>query len=117
MKEALEFDRTVTRLRDAFKAEEVATAPGIIDLCLTCGTCAGGCPATGVDGWDIRKVVRAAILGLDEEVINSKFPWVCTLCGRCEHACPMNIDLVRLIRTARGSSSAGTRSLECFTRA
>ncbi len=101
MKEAILVDRKVTRLRDVFNAEEVKTSPGAIDLCLTCGTCAGGCPVTGVDGWDVRKVVRAALLGLDEEVINSKFPWVCTLCGRCEHGCPMGIDLVRLIRAAR----------------
>ncbi len=56
---------------------------------------------TGVDGLDVRKVVRLALLGLDQEVIDSKFPWVCTLCGRCEHACPMNIDLLKLLRSAR----------------
>ena len=72
------------------------------DLCLTCGTCAGGCPITGVDGLDVRKVVRLALLGLDQEVIDSKFPWVCTLCARCEHACPMKIDLTKLLRSARG---------------
>jgi len=71
------------------------------DLCLTCGTCAGGCPVTGIDGLDVRKVVRLALLGLDQEVIDSKFPWVCTLCARCEHACPMNIDLTKMLRSAR----------------
>jgi heterodisulfide reductase subunit C len=71
------------------------------DLCLTCGTCAGGCPVTGVDGLDVRKVVRLALLGLDQEVIDSKFPWVCTLCARCEHACPMGIDLTKMLRSAR----------------
>lgn len=90
-----------TRLIDHFTQEQVATAPGVLDLCLTCGTCAGGCPATGIDGWDMRKAVRAVLLGLEDELISSKFPWVCTLCARCEHACPMHIDLVRLIRTAR----------------
>lgn len=90
-----------TRLIDHFTQEQVATAPGVLDLCLTCGTCAGGCPATGIDGWDMRKAVRAVLLGLEDELISSKFPWVCTLCARCEHACPMHIDLVRLMRTAR----------------
>jgi heterodisulfide reductase subunit C len=71
------------------------------ELCLTCGTCAGGCPVTGVDGLDVRKVVRLAVLGLDQEVIDSRFPWVCTLCARCEHACPMKIDLTKLLRSAR----------------
>lgn len=71
------------------------------DLCLTCGTCAGGCPVTGVDGMDMRKAVRLALLGLDQELIDSRFPWICTLCGRCEHGCPMNIDLNKMMRSAR----------------
>ena len=84
------------------KREKRKLASVYADLCLTCGTCAGGCPVTGVDGLDVRKVVRLALLGLDQEVIDSKFPWVCTLCGRCEHACPMKIDLLKLLRSARG---------------
>ena len=83
------------------KREKRRLACQYADLCLTCGTCAGGCPVTGVDGLDVRKVVRLALLGMDQEVINSKFPWVCTLCGRCEHACPMKIDLLALLRSAR----------------
>jgi heterodisulfide reductase subunit C len=84
------------------KRDKRKLASQYADLCLTCGTCAGGCPVTGVDGLDVRKVVRLALLGMDQEVIDSKFPWVCTLCGRCEHACPMGIDLLALLRSARG---------------
>ena len=83
------------------KREKRRLASQYADLCLTCGTCAGGCPVTGVDGLDVRKVVRLALLGMDQEVIDSRFPWVCTLCGRCEHACPMKIDLLALLRSAR----------------
>jgi Fe-S oxidoreductase len=45
--------------------------------------------------------VRMALLGLDQELIDSRFPWICTLCGRCEHGCPMNIDLLKMMRSAR----------------
>ncbi len=76
--------------------------PKFADVCLTCGTCAGGCPVTGVDGMDPRKAVRMAALGLDDELINSRFPWVCTLCGRCERACPMGVEILAMMRTARG---------------
>ena len=31
---------------------------GNLNLCLTCGTCASGCPATGLEGMDARKFVR-----------------------------------------------------------
>ncbi len=76
--------------------------PKWADVCLTCGTCAGGCPVTGVDGFDPRKAVRMAALGLDDELINSRWPWICTLCGRCERACPMGVEIVAMTRRARG---------------
>ena len=72
------------------------------DLCLACGTCSAGCPLTGVSGFDPRKIVRMVLLGRDRELIESKLPWLCTLCGKCEHACPMGINIANLIRTARG---------------
>jgi Fe-S oxidoreductase len=76
--------------------------PSWADVCLTCGTCAGGCPVTGVDDMDPRKAVRMAALGLDDELIDSRFPWICTLCGRCERACPMGVQILTMLRTARG---------------
>jgi len=36
------------------KREKRKLAGEYPDLCLTCGTCAGGCPVTGVDGMDMR---------------------------------------------------------------
>jgi len=72
------------------------------DLCLACGTCSAGCPLTGVSGFDPRKIVRMVLLGRDRELIESKLPWLCTLCGKCEHACPMGINIANLIRAVRG---------------
>ncbi len=71
-----------------------------LNLCLTCGTCSNGCPATGtpsLEGFDVRKAIRMLALGMSEEVIKSTFPWVCTGCGRCVHACPMAIDTVGIM--------------------
>lgn len=84
------------------KREKRKIGTQFADLCLTCGTCAGGCPVTGVDGMDVRKAVRMVLLGLEQELVDSRFPWICTLCGRCEHACPMDIDLLAMLRSARG---------------
>ena len=77
-------------------------APELADICFTCGTCASGCPVAGVDGMDPRKVVRMAALGLDDELIESRFPWICTMCGRCDYACPQGVEITKLMRRIRG---------------
>jgi heterodisulfide reductase subunit C len=77
------------------------------DLCMACGTCSAGCPITGIGGFDPRKIVRMVLLGRDRELIESKLPWLCTMCGKCEHACPMGINITHLIRTARGMVERG----------
>ncbi len=84
------------------KNRKLAVDAKMADLCFTCGTCAGGCPVTGIDGFDPRKAIRMAALGLDDELIASRWPWICTLCGRCENQCPMGINLMKTFRKARG---------------
>jgi dimethylglycine catabolism B len=67
-----------------------------LNTCLTCGTCTNGCPVTatpGMEQWDTRRVLRCLQLGMIDEIVDSKFPWVCTGCGRCAHACPMDVDI------------------------
>ena len=34
---------------------------GNLNLCLTCGACSSGCPATGLENMDPRKFLRMAI--------------------------------------------------------
>ncbi len=68
-----------------------------LNLCLTCGACSSGCPASGIMGLDPRKFLRMAALGLEEEVMNHPWVWVCTQCKRCVMACPMEIDIPALV--------------------
>ena len=74
---------------------------GNLNLCLTCGACSSGCPATGLEGMDPRKFLRMASLGMDEEIRKSDWPWMCTLCQRCIYVCPMKIDIPQLVYQAR----------------
>ncbi len=70
--------------------------------CLTCGICASTCPVSGVDGFDPRKVVRMLTLGREASLVASRWPWICTLCGKCETLCPSGIDIADAMRRIRG---------------
>jgi excisionase family DNA binding protein len=72
------------------------------DTCLTCGTCASACPIAGVDGLDPRKIVRMAVLGMEDELKKTNWPWKCTMCGKCENACPAGVKILALMRRLRG---------------
>jgi ferredoxin len=52
-----------------FKDEVLEKVPdALLDLCMTCGTCTGGCPASGLMDMDPRKLLRMVNLGMDEEI-------------------------------------------------
>jgi ferredoxin len=85
-----------------FKATVLEKVPAAnFDLCLTCGTCTAGCPASEIFEMDPRKLVRMLVLGLDDEILKSNWAWVCTMCMRCTNACPMKIDIPKLVYNMR----------------
>jgi ferredoxin len=83
------------------KVKALLPEGGNLNACLTCGACASGCPATGLEDMDPRKFLRMAALGMDKEIIESDWPWMCTMCMRCIYVCPMKIDIPQLIFNAR----------------
>ena len=94
---------TITSIKSSEIKQKAPLRPikSLTDMCMTCGTCSAGCQLTGIEGFDPRKIVRMVLLGMDKELIESKLPWLCTMCGKCEYACPMGINIVSIIRTAR----------------
>ena len=95
----------VTKVSREFRNKVKGLIPGggNLDLCLTCGTCAAGCPATGLEDMDPRKFLRLILLGLEDEATKSPWVWMCTQCQRCIYACPMKIDIPGLVYNARAS--------------
>jgi ferredoxin len=91
--------------KSMFKDKVMALLPdgGNLNLCLTCGACSSGCPASEIEGMDPRKFLRLAALGMDAEILNSQWAWCCTMCQRCIYACPMKIDIPQLIYNIRAS--------------
>lgn len=85
------------------KVKELLPEGGNLNLCLTCGACASACPATGLEDMDPRKFLRMAALGMDEEITTTPWVWMCSMCQRCIHVCPMKIDIPQLVYNARAS--------------
>ncbi len=83
--------------------KELLPDGGNLNLCLTCGVCSSGCPATGLEDMDPRKFLRMAALGMDEEITSTPWSWMCTMCQRCIYVCPMKIDIPQLVYNARRS--------------
>ena len=93
MTEALKVTGGKSRIKD----KALALIPdGNLSACLTCGTCASGCPATGLMDMDPRKFLRMAVLGMDDELEKHPWIWVCTMCKRCYDVCPMHINIPAL---------------------
>ena len=90
-----------SRLMDQVKA--LLPDGGNLNLCLTCGACASGCPATGLEGMDPRKFLRMAALGLDEEIKSTPWVWMCSMCQRCVYVCPMEINIPQLVYNIRAT--------------
>jgi len=91
--------------KSLFKDKVMQLLPegGNLNACLTCGACAAGCPATGLEGMDPRKLLRMASLGMDEEILRTQWAWYCTMCQRCIYVCPMKIDIPQLVFNLRKS--------------
>src|SRR5210317_839579 len=85
------------------KVKELLPEGGNLNLCLTCGACSSGCPATGLEDMDPRKFLRMAALGMDEELLSTPWVWMCTMCQRCIYVCPMQIDIPQLVYNARAA--------------
>ena len=81
----------------------------IIDLCgseivscMECGTCTSVCHAASkATGMGPERLVWMVNMGLDEEALNTPWIWSCSMCGRCIHHCPMEIDIPSLVYALR----------------
>ncbi|MEA2039053.1 MAG: FAD-dependent oxidoreductase, partial [Thermodesulfobacteriota bacterium] len=76
----------------------------MFSTCEQCGLCSSACPVTGIDGYNIRRMLRHVELGLIDEIADTPFPWFCTTCGRCESVCPNGIGILDIIRPLRAMS-------------
>ncbi len=83
---------------------EIADIPGgeYIKRCYACGACSGICPISRIiPGFDPRKIIRMAILGLRERLLSSDLIWDCARCQNCSFVCPQDVRFSDVIGALR----------------
>lgn len=82
--------------------EELIEHSGVdIRNCYQCGKCSAGCPMAFVMDVSPNRIIRMLQLGMWEEVLQSRTPWICALCATCYTRCPRDIDLPKLMDAVR----------------
>ena len=87
---------------DKKRIEALAGSAGVkLSDCYQCGKCSAGCPMA--DSMDIkpRQVLRYLQLGLLEEVLLSRAPWICATCHTCSARCPHDVPISELMEAVR----------------
>src|SRR3990172_3839934 len=64
-------------------------------LCYQCVKCTSGCPLAEFFDLAPNQVLRAAQLGMEERLFDSRTPWLCASCQPCTTRCPQGIDVAR----------------------
>jgi heterodisulfide reductase subunit C len=65
--------------------------------CYQCKRCSTGCPVAGYANLHPAQIMRAVQLGLVDDVLASKFIWLCTGCETCTTRCPQSIDIAAIM--------------------
>jgi NADPH-dependent glutamate synthase beta subunit-like oxidoreductase len=73
----------------------------VLRACEQCGTCSSACPLTGVDEFNIRRILRHVELGFIDEIAATPLAWHCTVCARCESVCPNKVPVIDIVRRLR----------------
>jgi heterodisulfide reductase subunit C len=84
-----------------FKETIMKNGSDSLAVCYQCGTCSGACPSGRRTPYIIRQLVRKALLGLKEEVINDDNIWMCTTCYECQERCPRDVKIVEIVKAIR----------------
>ncbi len=82
-----------TRELDFEFGEEITPDLEELRTCIQCGTCSASCPTAYAMDYTPRQLWKLILLGLKDEVVNSRTFWLCTTCKACTVRCPRGIDL------------------------
>jgi heterodisulfide reductase subunit B len=66
-------------------------------LCYHCVKCTSGCPLMEHFDLSPNQIMRAAQLGMEDLIFESKSPWLCSSCQTCTTRCPQGIDIAKVM--------------------
>lgn len=70
--------------------------------CFQCGTCVASCPVSLVDEkYNVRRIIRMAILGMSNNVLSSELVWLCSSCYLCHERCPQDVRIPDLMNAIK----------------
>jgi len=75
--------------------------PVDLNLCFNCGNCTAICPLSEGENSFPRKMIRACILGVEDDITMSLDPWMCYYCGECSETCPQEANPGELMMSLR----------------
>jgi heterodisulfide reductase subunit C len=70
-----------------------------LEMCYSCGTCVSKCMIQQKvePEYNPRRLIRKAMMGLDQEAFADKTTWLCSACDLCYPACPQQIHISGVI--------------------
>ena len=103
------------------RIEALAASAGVkLHECYQCGKCSAGCPMAESMDFKPRQVLRYLQLGLLDEALFSRAPWICAACNTCSARCPHDVPIAELMEAVRQQAErAGIRPVRrayLFTR-
>jgi heterodisulfide reductase subunit B len=79
-------------------ADRIRQATGEnVYLCYHCVKCTSGCPLADYFDLAPNQIMRAAQLGMEDAIYQSRSPWLCASCQTCTTRCPQGIDIARVM--------------------
>lgn len=86
-----------------------------LTLCYQCGTCASSCPVARLTKrFNPRIILKDAILGNKEKVLNEDAIWLCSSCFNCQERCPQEIEIADIIYALRNMAIKEKRAPQAF---
>ncbi len=72
-----------------------------VTACFSCGVCTATCPLVEEGGEFPRRLIRYAMLGLEDKLLGAPELWACYYCGECTRSCPRQADPGGFMMAAR----------------